>query len=294
MKIFGTLVEKFPNSQFAGPAGELLLDSFNKSNNYDNIETWARRLKTAHGFETPAQQSRLDTLIVQSVFKQGEQKGKANDHLGAAAAYLRAAKEFPKDPRAAQACVNAELEAQKAGDLATLKEAAQLATGKENRDKPESPLGAWTAAGAVAGDVRPAVGQQDDDRGTAAPAFGPGQDGGRVDAGGERGGTSAGQAREAAFGPHQGAGGRQQHRGVPAAESDQRDLIAADVAIRQQQFDGAFRLTQAVKRGGAGGIDGEDGGGFPALAAADDAKIGGPYFEAPWGSESGGSELGYR
>jgi len=146
VKIFGTLVEKFPNSQFAGPAGELLLDSFNKSNNYDNIETWARRLKTAHGFETPAQQSRLDTLIVQSVFKQGEQKGKANDHLGAAAAYLRAAKEFPKDPRAAQACVNAELEAQKAGDLATLKEAAQLATGKENRDKPESPLGAWTAA----------------------------------------------------------------------------------------------------------------------------------------------------
>src|SRR5262249_1871344 len=64
----------------------------------------------------------------------------------AATAYLRAAKEFPRDQRAAQACVNAELEAQKAGDLATLKEAAQLATGKEYRDRPESPLGAWTAA----------------------------------------------------------------------------------------------------------------------------------------------------
>ena len=42
------------------------------------------------------------------------------DHLAAAKAYLRAAKEFPKDPRAAQACVNSELAAQKAGDHATL------------------------------------------------------------------------------------------------------------------------------------------------------------------------------
>jgi len=35
--------------------------------------------------------------------------------------------------------VNAELEAQKAGDVATLKEAATLVTGKDYRDKPESP-----------------------------------------------------------------------------------------------------------------------------------------------------------
>jgi tetratricopeptide (TPR) repeat protein len=146
VKLWGTLIEKFPSSSFATPAGELVLDSFNKANDYDNIETWARRLKTAHGFESAAQQGRLDNLIVQAVFKQGEQKGKANDHLGAAAAYLRAAKEFPKDARAAQACVNAEIEAQKAGDIATLKEAALLATGKEYRDRPESPLGAWTAA----------------------------------------------------------------------------------------------------------------------------------------------------
>jgi cellulose synthase operon protein C len=146
VKIWGGLLEKFPNSQFAPPAGELILDSFNKSNNYDNIETWARRLKTARGFESAAQQARLDGLIVQAVFKQGEQKAAANDHLGAAAAYLRAAKEFPRESKAAQACVNAELEAQKAGDIATLKEAAQLATGKDYRDKPESPIGAWTAA----------------------------------------------------------------------------------------------------------------------------------------------------
>ena len=42
--------------------------------------------------------------------------------------------------------MNAELEAQKAGDVATLKEASLLVTGKDYRDKPESPIGAWTAA----------------------------------------------------------------------------------------------------------------------------------------------------
>jgi len=59
---------------------------------------------------------------------------------------LRAAKEFPRDTRAAQACVNAELAAQKAGDRATLVEAARLVTGKDYRDRTESPQGAWIAA----------------------------------------------------------------------------------------------------------------------------------------------------
>lgn len=146
VKIWGSLLEKFPRSQFALSAGELILDSFNRAKNYENIETWARRLKTAPAFAGEANQKKLDTLIVQSVFKQGEQKSQAGDHLGAAKAYLRAAKEFPRDPRAAQACVNAELAAQKAGDHQTLKESAQLVTGKDYRDRPESPQGAWIAA----------------------------------------------------------------------------------------------------------------------------------------------------
>ena len=146
VKIWGALLEKFPRSQYAQGAGELILDSFNKSKNYENIETWARRLKAAPAFQTRDLQAKLDLLIVQSVFKQGEQKSQAGDHAGAATAYLRAAKEFPRDQRAAQACVNAELEAQKAGDVATLKEAATLVTGAGYRDKPESPSGAWTAA----------------------------------------------------------------------------------------------------------------------------------------------------
>jgi TolA-binding protein len=146
VKIWGSLLEKFPRSQYALAAGELILDSFNRAKNYENIETWARRLKSAPAFSSDANQKKLDTLIVQAVFKQGEQKSAAGEHLDAAKAYLRAAKEFPKEPRAAQACVNAELEAQKAGDTATLREAAQLVTGKDYRDRPESPNGAWIAA----------------------------------------------------------------------------------------------------------------------------------------------------
>ena len=146
VKIWGSLLEKFPRSQYALSAGELILDSFNRAKNYENIETWARRLKSAPAFSSDASQKKLDALIVVAVFKQGEQKAAAGDHLEASKAYLRAAKEFPHDTRAAQACVNAELEAQRAGDTTTLKEAAQLVSGKYYRDRPESPQGAWIAA----------------------------------------------------------------------------------------------------------------------------------------------------
>src|SRR5262249_13773189 len=146
VKIWGSLLEKFPRSQYALAAGELILDSFSRAKNYENIETWARRLKSAPAFSSDANQKKLDALIVQAVFKQGEQKSEAGEHPEAAKAYWRAAKEFPRDQRAAQACVNAEVAAQKAGDTTTLKEAAQLVSGKDYRDKPESPQGAWIAA----------------------------------------------------------------------------------------------------------------------------------------------------
>jgi cellulose synthase operon protein C len=145
VKIWGMLLEKFPNSEQSRDAGDSILESFSRAKNYENIETWARRLKALPSFAGAKQQERLDALIVQAVFKQGEQKAAAGDHAAAAAAYLRAAKEFPKDARAAQACVNAEQEAKIGGDVKTLQEAAQLAMGPQYRDKPESPGGAWIA-----------------------------------------------------------------------------------------------------------------------------------------------------
>jgi cellulose synthase operon protein C len=146
VRIFGSLLEKFPQSAEARSAGELMLDAFNKSRNFENIELWARKLRTLPAFQNPGQQKRLEELTVQAVFKQGEAKSQAGTHGDAAIAYLRAAKEFPTDTRAAQACVNAELEAQKAFDINTLKEAASLVIGPNYRDKPEAPIGAWVAA----------------------------------------------------------------------------------------------------------------------------------------------------
>jgi len=146
VKIWGMLIEKFPNSEPSHDAGESLLESFNRAKNYENIETWARRLKALPSFAAPKQQEKLDALIVVAVFKQGEQKAAAGDHAAAAAAYLRAAKEFPNDARAAQACVNAEQEAKVSGDVKTLEEGAQLAMGPRYAARPESPTGAWIAA----------------------------------------------------------------------------------------------------------------------------------------------------
>lgn len=146
VKIWGQLVERYPTSPYAADAGELLLDSFNRSKNYENIEAWARRLKQVPAFRAPDKAKKLDTLIVQAVFKQGEQRMAQGDAQGAARAYLRAAKEFPSDARAAQACVNAQLAAKKAADVGTLREASTLVTSGAYLSRPESAEGAWIAA----------------------------------------------------------------------------------------------------------------------------------------------------
>jgi len=99
---FGQLLERYPSSEYASSAGELVLESFNRAQDYANIETWARKLKTAPAFQTPDAQRKLDALILQSVFKNGEQLAERNQHEEAAQAYLRAAHEFPRDARAPQ------------------------------------------------------------------------------------------------------------------------------------------------------------------------------------------------
>ncbi len=142
---WGLLLEKHAASSHAREAGELILDSFNKSQDYQNIETWGRRLLLAPAFAEAKAQARLTTLIVQAIFKQGEQESAEGRHAVAAAAYLRAAREFEKDERAALAAVNAAAEAALAVDLGLLREAAALSTG-EFRGRPEAARGVWIAA----------------------------------------------------------------------------------------------------------------------------------------------------
>jgi TolA-binding protein len=142
---WGLLLEKYPKDKLSAGAGELILDSFNRSKDYVNIETWARRLKKAPAFQTPEQQARLDGLIVGAMFKQGEQLAEQGEHARAAQAYLRAAQEFPKEVRSAQAAVNAEVEARRAADLESLGAAASLLV-KYHKDRPEAAQGIWIAA----------------------------------------------------------------------------------------------------------------------------------------------------
>ena len=117
VRLFGQLLERFPQSQYAAPAGELILDSFNRAQDYANIESWARRLKGAPAFDDAQSQRRLDSLILMAIFKVGEQLAVRGAHADAAAAYLRAADEFPEDGRAPEALFNAGVAHQAAGDL---------------------------------------------------------------------------------------------------------------------------------------------------------------------------------
>jgi len=145
VRLFGQLIERFPASPYAETAGELVLDSFNRAQDWGNIETWARRLKGTPAFAAPEKQARLDGLILQAVFKTGEQLADRGDHAAAAAAYLRAAREFPNDERAPQAFYNAGLERQRDGDLAGAEEAYGLLVDRHPATEVGA-QGAWAAA----------------------------------------------------------------------------------------------------------------------------------------------------
>jgi TolA-binding protein len=142
---FGQLLDSYPNSEFAATAGELVLESFNRAKDYANIEKWARKLKSAPAFANAESQKKLDSLILQSVFKSGEQLAAAGKHAEAAAAYERASQEFPRDERAPKALFNAGTEYQRAGDLEAAGGAYDALIEKYPRTN-EGALGAWSAA----------------------------------------------------------------------------------------------------------------------------------------------------
>jgi len=145
VRLFGQLLERFPESEYAAPAGELILDSFNRAEDYANIESWARRLKQAPAFASEEKQHRLDGLILQSIFKIGEQLAARGEHAEAANAYFRAAEEFPRDDRARQAYYNAGVERQSAGDLPGAAEAYDRLV-ENYPGSAEGAKGAWAAA----------------------------------------------------------------------------------------------------------------------------------------------------
>ena len=107
IKRFGVIVTKYPKDPNAGPAGDRILSALNKAQDYENIEEWARKLKTAPSFAAKDQQDRLARLIVDAILKSGDKYADAGKYEKAASFYLRVPKESPDAKVGAQAMTNA-------------------------------------------------------------------------------------------------------------------------------------------------------------------------------------------
>ena len=115
-KRFGLIVEKYPDDPNAGAAGDRLLECLAEAKDYSNIETWARRLKSAKAFASKDDQKRLDTLIFGALNKQAEALAKEKPGE-AAVMFERVSKEFPNQEGAAVALYNAGAAYEQAGKL---------------------------------------------------------------------------------------------------------------------------------------------------------------------------------
>jgi cellulose synthase operon protein C len=107
IKRFGVIVTKYPKDPNAGPAGDRILAALNKSSDYENLETWARKLKGAPSFSKPDKQDLLSKLIVESIQKSGDKYAEAGKYEQAATFYARVPKETTDSKVAAQALMNA-------------------------------------------------------------------------------------------------------------------------------------------------------------------------------------------
>ncbi|HEU0029242.1 MAG TPA: tetratricopeptide repeat protein [Kofleriaceae bacterium] len=107
IKRFGVIVTKYPKDPNAGPAGDRILKSLSKANDYENLEEWARKLKTAPSFASKDKQELLSKLIVDSILKSGDKYKDAGKYEEAATFYLRVPKETTDPNASAQALMNA-------------------------------------------------------------------------------------------------------------------------------------------------------------------------------------------
>ncbi len=107
IKRFGVIVTRYPDDPNAGPAGDRILSALGKAQDYENIETWARKLMKAKSFAAKDQQERLSKLIVDSIQKSGDKAAAENNYEKAATFYLRVPKETNDPKLGAQAMTNA-------------------------------------------------------------------------------------------------------------------------------------------------------------------------------------------
>lgn len=143
VKRFGLIVEKYPKKEVAAAAGDKILESLNKAHDYENVESWARRLLKVPAFQSAADQQRLSKLVIDAGMKAGEQKAES-DPSGAADIYVSLANEFPTSSRATAALTNAATLYVKAGRP---EEAVKLDAVLVDKypQASETPAAAWSA-----------------------------------------------------------------------------------------------------------------------------------------------------
>jgi TolA-binding protein len=144
IKRFGVIVTKYPDHPDAGPAGDRILSALNKGQDFENIETWARKLKSAKAFAAKDQQDRLDRLIVESIGKSGDKYAEAGKYEQAAGFYLRVPKEFPKQKSAPEKMMNAGVMYEKA-KLPEKAADVYLELAQKYKDTPEGEKAAFAA-----------------------------------------------------------------------------------------------------------------------------------------------------
>ncbi len=115
IKRFGLIIEKYPDHPTAGAAGDRLLECLGEAKDYENIETWGRRLKGTKAFAGRKEQERLDGLIAGAMMKSGEKYVAKEQYDKAAEFFQRAARDYPALPSAATALNNAGAAHEKAG-----------------------------------------------------------------------------------------------------------------------------------------------------------------------------------
>jgi TolA-binding protein len=144
-KRFGLIIERYPASPVAGAAGDRLLECLAAAKDYDNIESWARRLKKAKAFAARADQERLDALIVGALAKSAEAAAAREDYPRAAEQFLRAAREYPQHAGAPKALANAGAAFERAGRPEAAVNAYK-ALGERYPKAPETPGALFVAA----------------------------------------------------------------------------------------------------------------------------------------------------
>ena len=143
VKRFGLIVEKYPKKEVAAAAGDKILESLNKAHDWQNVESWARRLLKVPAFQSPGDQQRLGKLVIDAGMKAGEEKAD-KDPAGAAEIYVSLANEFPTSTRATAALTNAATLYVKAGKP---EEAVKLdgVLVEKYPQASEAPAAAWAA-----------------------------------------------------------------------------------------------------------------------------------------------------